>query len=675
MKTHLMLYTLSVALLAACSSSNGDSTGIEQSAINSVDNTHKPGNNFYAYATGNWIKNNPKPEYWPAWNPVIIQNDKQIEQTIEAIQKAASTDSKAKGSVNQIMGDFYNQYMDTTRLKAEGTHPIQPLLQKIDNINDRKELIKQLSEEHCDILFNVLVSADEKDNKNNIVNVFVQAQQGEEYIYLAPDANAKRLRTAYEKMMKDAFVLCGYDVEKAEDKKTKALNLLTQKATYQLDVQTFMNPTNNYHKVSLKELSALTDGFDWQQYLKDYGYDSTTEVNAMQFETLKKSCYLLQNAPLADLKALFQWKMIEENMAILGIEMENVMQTYYNTFNNNEDKRPRWKKSYYLADQFLPEALGHFYVDNFFSESKRKKVDEMIKYAKLALKERISQQQWLCDSSKVQAIEKVNAIEDYVGYSGDWIDYSQLSFSLDSSLFTNVRNIKKYVWEWQKEKRYNKPVDRAEWVIQPHNYNAYYNPIASSINLMAAYLQEPNFDENAEDVYNYAALGTIIGHELTHGFDSSGRYFDKDGNNKDWWTAEDSKNFKKLCDALIAHYDSLKVYPDLKCNGKLTITENIADLAGLKVAFRALQLANADKKMPNKYGFTPEQRFFIYAAYRYAGYQNESMERMQATINEHAVDHLRINGPLPHIDEWYKAFNVQPGDSMYIPADHRVNLW
>lgn len=674
MKIHLMLYTFGVALLAACSSGNSGN-GIEQSAINSVDKTNKPGDNFYAYATGNWIKNNPKPEFWPTWDPAVIQIDKQIEQTVEAIQKAAVSVKNVQGSVNQIMGDFYWMYMDTARLKAEGTRPIQPLLQKIASIGNRKEMVKQLAEEHCDILFSVNVAADAKDSRNNIVNVFVSHRQDAEYIYLAPDANAKRIRAAYEKMMTDAFVLCGYDAKMAADLKTRALNLLSQRAAYQIDIQSFANPVNNYHKVSLKELSARTGGFDWQQYLKDYGYDSTSVVNAMQFETLKKSCNLMMNAPLADLKALFQWMMIEENMPLLGPEMENVYKTYVNTVNNNEDKTPRWKSSYYLAQRYLPEALGHFYVKNFFPDSKREKVGEMIKYMKLALKERIGQQQWLCDSTKKLAVGKVDAIEDYVGYSGCWINYSQLSFNRNSSLFDNMRNVKKFVWEWNKQKRYNKPVDRTEWELHPHVYNAYYDPEKSSINLMAAFMQLPNFDEKAEDVYNYAALGAIIGHELTHGFDSNGRYYDKDGNNKDWWTAEDSKNFKKLCDALIAHFDSLKVYPDLKCNGKLTISENIADLAGLKVAFRALQLANADNKMSDKYGYSPEQRFFIYTAYRCAGYRNETMERMQASFNEHAVNHLRINGPLPHIDEWYKAFNVQPGDSMYIPADRRIRLW
>lgn len=675
MKTHLMLISLGVAFLASCSLGNGDGGSVERSAINSVDKTHKPGDNFFAFANGNWIKNNPKPDFWPTWGPATIQEDKQLEKTVQAMQMFAASSSNVKGSVNQILADFYWMFMDTTRLRQEGTQPIQPFLMQIANTADRKTLLKMIAEEHCSLLFDVNVNADAKDSKNNIVNVFVRPRGFEEYAFLAKDDNAKRIRLAYEKMMTDALVICGFSKKQAADLKDKALGLLTKRASYQLDVQQFMNPVNNYHKVNLKELSARTGGFDWKEYLANYGYDSTNVVNAMQFETLKQSCSLLMKTPLADLKALFLWMAIADNMSVLSPELDQVRIAFANTVNNNEDKTPRWKMAYNVADQYMPEALGHFYVNNFFNEQQREKVGEMIKYMKLALKERIGQQQWLCDESKRHAIEKVDAIEEYVGYSGRWLNYAELAFCRDSSLYTNIRNMKKFVWECQKERNYNKPVDRAQWVIHPHVYNAYYNPEMSSINLMAAFLTSPNFDADAEDVYNYAAIGYIIGHELTHGFDSVGRYFDKDGNNKDWWTADDSRNFGVLCDALVAHFDSLNVFPDLKCNGKLTLTENIADLAGLKVAFRALQLANADKKLPEKYGFTAEQRFFIYAAYRLAGSPNESMDRIQTASNEHAVDRLRINGPLPHIDEWYAAFNVEPGDSMYIPSERRIRLW
>ncbi len=667
----------SIALLTSCGTQKEEnvSLSIEQSTLDNVDKSINPGDDFYTYATGTWTKKNPIPEFWPCWSPSVIEDDKQMERICEEM-KNTSVATNPDGSVEKIIGDFYALYMDTVRLKEYGTKPIQPYLQKIASFTDRKELLKWSAEEHTYFAIAVQCSGDDKDSKNNIIHVLRYPRTFFDYMCLGLDDYTRQIKTAYEKVMDDALVLCGYDKEKALSIRTKAMDLKTQLSSYTLEYQEFRDPSNNYHKMSVKEAETALGGFDLSQYLKDYGYDQTEIVNIHHVEPLKKSCELLMNTPLEDLKALFIWQFIEDNKLVLGPEMERIEQSFMNVLSNNEDKTPRWKKVYTQANEIMPEALGHFYVNKFFSDKKREKVLEMIKYLKMAYNERIGEQEWLSEETKQLAIDKVNDMESYVGYGSCFIDYSGLSFNRDSSLFSNVRNMRKFVWDWQKEKKYNKPVDKGLWEgVYSHAVNAFYRSETSTINILAAFLRNPRFDENAEDPYNYAILGDCIGHEMSHGFDSNGRYYDKNGNNTDWWTAKDSENFKVLCDQYVAYFDTLKVLPDLNCNGKLTLSENVADLGGVKAAFRAMQLANADKKIPDMYGYTSEQRFFIYYANLFLFNSNEAMIRNQAISDEHAVNYLRVNGPLAHVDEWYEAFGIKPGDKMYIPKEKRVKIW
>lgn len=676
MRTQLKICVLgATALLASCSTQKEENVNlsVEQSTINNVDKSINPGDDFYSFATNNWIKNNPRPEFWPMWSPSIIEDDKRKEKFVEEIQKCASA-SNVDGTVEKIIGDFYSMYMDTVRLKADGTKPILPYLQKISSVDNKKDLIKLVAEEHSNWFFEIWVGPDPKDNKNNLVSIQMPSRMMEDYVFLGTNDYLKNIRSAYEKMIDDAFVLCGYDRDKAVELRTKALNIKTQLASCTVDRNVYQDPTN-YHKMSVKQATDSIGGFDMNQYLKDYGFDQTEIVNVNIVEPLKNGCRVLTDASLDDLKAYIQCRMICDNMIYLGPELEQVWQKYLNVLSNNEDKTPRWKKSYNVAEVFMPEVLGHFYVNKFFSEKKREKVLDMIKYLKLAMNETIDEQDWMNDATKQEALDKLNVMEAYVGYGSCFIDYSYLSFSRDVSLFENVRNYKKHVWEWYKTKNYNKPVDKGLWLIHPHVVNAYYHPYLSNINIMAAYLEKPRFDENADDVYNYAMTGSTIGHEITHGFDSNGRKLDKNGAIRDWWTAEDSNKFNALCESYVAYFDTLKVLPDVNCNGKLTLSENIADLGGLKAAFRALQLANADKKLEDKYGYTPEQRFFIYYANLWYIDSNEEFLRNKAMFDEHAVPSLRVNGPLPHIDEWYDAFDIKPGDKMYIPKERRVKIW
>jgi len=641
-----------------------------------MDTSVRPGDDFAKYATGHWADYNPQPKEYPMWGTIYKVSEENTVNLASMIQEIAAKEN-AKGSIAQKIGDLYNMAMDSARLNADGAAPLKAHLAEIDAIGSREELLRHCAKEHDNLLFNMYVDADEKDSKNNIVSI---SQGGltlrnKEY-YSSKEPQNVKMREDTKTHMKNLFVLSGYDEKTAQDKMNRIWALETELAATHYSMEDQRISEKNYHKMTVDEMEKLT-GFDWKSYLKDYRYDKTTEVDLGQPEPVAKACELLKKAPLEDLKDVYRWKIIRSASSVLSDDFAQENFDYEHKVYGTQEMTPRWKRAVNLVDGLMSDAVGQMYVEKYFSKEAKDEMIELVGNLQKSLGERIQAQEWMTDETKAKALEKLAAFTVKVGYPDKWDDLTPLVIDPSKSLYENARAASNFYWELNYNKRYNKPVDKSEWLMPAQMVNAYYNPTTNEICFPAGFLQPPLFDLKADAAANYGSIGVVIGHEMTHVFDDQGRHYTKEGNLENWWTDADAEGFKKPCDAIVSYFDNLWVIPgELHANGTLCLGENIADHGGLNIAYNAFQMWQKEHgRLPDDNGFTPEQRFFLSYANVWAGSTTEEMLRYLTMMDVHSVMFLRVNGGLAQCDPWYEAFDIQPGDAYYVAPENRVKVW
>ena len=667
---------LALAVAAGCDSKKEAvmTSGID---LTNLDTTAVQGADFYQYACGGWMKKHPLTNEYSRFGSFDMLAENNREQLKGLIVEIAAGQN-AQGTIGQKIGDIYNLAMDSVKLNADGVTPIQADLEKIASVKDKSEIVPLMAElAHSGVFpyFSFYVGADIMDSKSNLFQLYQGGiSLGEREYYLDNDDVTTNIRNKYKEHIVKMFQLAGFDEAAAKKKMEAVMDIETRIAKASFSAVEQRNPAANYHKMSLDELKKEIPGIDWDAFLNGIGVKGVTELSVSQVEPIKEVEKIINSLPVENQIAYMQWSLIDRAAGYLSDDLVAQNFDFYGkTLSGKQTNQPRWKRAVSTVNGVLGEAVGQMYVEKYFPAAAKERMVQLVKNLQTALGERIRNLEWMGDSTKIKAIEKLNSFYVKVGYPDKWRDYTGLNIEKDS-YWANVKRATEFELDYMLSKA-GKPVDRDEWGMTPQTVNAYYNPTTNEICFPAGILQYPFFDMNADDAFNYGAIGVVIGHEMTHGFDDQGRQFDKDGNLKDWWTAEDAKRFEERAQVMVNFFDSIQVLPGLNANGSLTLGENIADHGGLQVSFQAFKNATKDASLPVEDGFTPEQRFFLSYAGVWAGNIRDEQIRLQTKSDPHSLGRWRVNGALPQIGAWYDAFGIKEGDPMYLAPEKRVSIW
>ena len=645
------------------------------------DKSVRPADDFYQFACGGWMKNNPLPAAYSRYGSFDKLGEDNVKR-INGILNELKTNVYAEGTTERKLSDLYKLATDEKRRSADGIAPVMPMLNRIQaakNIDQLVALQKEMSTYTSNEFYGIYIGADEKNSKQNIVNVFQGGLilRQKEY-YLDNDSATADIREAYKQHVVNMFKFFGYS-EKASQKKMKnILRLETELAKVSKSNSELRDPEANYHKMTLKEFNARYPHLYMEQIANAGGIESKymQEIVVGQPEFLDGADKLMATLKAEELRDYMQWRHILSAVSYLS---EDAIAANFEFFgkkmSGRKEDHPLWKRATAQVEGQMGEALGKIYTEKYFPESSKERMKQLVKNLQVSLAERIEAQTWMSEETKKNALDKLNSFYVKIGYPDKWTDMSKLTVDMKKSYYDNIVECKKFWNEYEINKKAGKPVDKDEWHMTPQTVNAYYNPTTNEICFPAGILQPPFFDANADDAFNYGAIGVVIGHEMTHGFDDSGRHYDKDGNMNDWWTTADGDNFTKRADDYAAYFSNIKVLPDLNANGKFTLGENLADHGGLMVSFNALKHAMQQQPCGDKDGFTPEQRFFLAYSGVWAGNITEAEIRNRTKSDPHSLGRWRVNGALPHIDAWYEAFDVKEGDKMFVPKAERLELW
>jgi len=675
MKAKILLFAAS--FIATSAMAQGLKSGVDR---NNMDFNVKPGENFYEYAAGNWLKSHPLDKEHPmngAFVDLEELNKKRIREMVEDYAKKPQT----KGTVAQKIASIYNLYMDSVRRNREGYTPIKPVLAKIRAAKNRKELIKLMYDLDVKgygtfpVGFGMTVDAMNSDRY--IIGISQGGIGLDPEYYTKPNDQQKAVIAAYKSLNNDLFKMTGNDAATAKKKMEAAFSIENQIAKVSYDQVKSRDPQANYHPMTWEQLLKNYPGVDWNYLLKASGYPNNGgKVDVGQPEPVHEVEKILATAPLDALKAYMELAVISSSAGMLSDNFSDRNFEYTKVAYGVQQQQPRWKRALSFVQGIMGEAVGKLYVQKYFPESSKQRMITLVKNLQDAFAQRIEENTWMTAATKKKAIEKLQAFDIKIGYPDKWQNMDSV-FVIDDnkSLIENVKAVQEAAMKYRIAKRWGKPVDKKEWHMTPQTVNAYYDPTTNSINFPAAILQPPFFDPTVDDAANYGAIGAVIGHEMSHGFDDQGCQFDKDGNMKNWWTEEDGKNFEARTGKYADFFSAIKVLPDLNANGKLTLGENLADHGGLEVAFNAFEKTPEAKKGKVIMGFTPEQRFFIAYAGVWANNITEAEIRSRVKSDPHSLGEWRVNGALPHINAWYKAFGVKEGDKLFIPENERLKLW
>lgn len=660
---------LSLALMAMGCSKKEQTTGLD---LANLDTTAVAQNDFYQYACGGWMANHPlTAEYsrYGSFDKLGEDNQKQLNELIGGI---AQTEHE-HGTVEQKIGDLYNLALDTLRRNEEGIAPLRGSLEEIESIQDRNELSKILGKSMEFALWGMYVDADEMNSSMNILKTYQGGfALGEKEYYLDQDEHSTMIRAEYLKHVAKMFELFGY--ADSQERAQTVLRLETRLATAAKNNVELRDPQANYNKMSMADLQALVPQVNWNEFLAAMEIH-TDSVSVGQIEHLQEAGKMLAEEPLEDLKTLFIWQTIDGAASYLSDEVYAENFAFYGKImSGREEPSPLWKRAVNIVNGTLGEAVGQMYVQKYFPPEAKERMVQLVKNLQASLSDRIAALDWMSDTTKAKAQEKLAAFYVKVGYPDKWRDYTALDIDPKESYYANLERAAKF------EQAYSlsfldKPVDKDKWYMTPQTVNAYYNPSTNEICFPAGILQYPFFDMEADDAFNYGAIGVVIGHEMTHGFDDQGSQFDKDGNLANWWTEEDRINFEARTKVMANYFDSIEVAPGVHANGEFTLGENIADHGGLQVSFQAFKKATQDHPLPVKDGFTPEQRFFLAYATVWAGNIRPEEILNRTKSDPHSLGRWRVNGALPHIQAWYEAFNVTEESPMYLAPEKRVSIW
>lgn len=671
-----LIPALAFAVTGASAQTTDLKSGLDR---NDMDLSIKPGTNFFDYAGGNWRKSHPIPaEYsrYGSFEVLIENNERQLHDLIEQLAK----ESHPAGSLEQKIGDLYNLAMDSTRRNREGWTPIKGQLEQVAAVKTLKDLTilsGQLGRYGVESYFGIGVGSDMKDSKMNIVGI----QQGglslgnRDY-YLENDEATQKIREAYKQYIVKMFRLVGDEEATAQKKMEAVFNIEMRIAKASKSMVELRDPEANYHKMTFNQLLNDYPGIDWSTLLLCSGFPAISYVDMGQPENIREIEKLMADTPIEDQKAYMAFKVIENASGQLSDDFRNATFDFYGrVMSGTTQDRARWKRAIGAVQGVLGEAVGKMYVEKYFPASSKERMIQLVRNLQKSLGERIKEQKWMSKETQEKALEKLNTFYVKIGYPDTWMDYSGLTIDPSKSYFENLCQASAFITDYYIQKDVNKPVDRTRWQMTPQTINAYYNPTTNEICFPAGILQPPFFNPEADDAANYGAIGVVIGHEMTHGFDDQGSQFDKDGNLKNWWTEADRKNFEARTKVMADFFSKIEVLPGLYANGQLTLGENIADHGGLNIAFQAFKEATAANPLPEKDGFTPEQRFFLAYAKVWIDNIRDEEIRNRTKNDPHSLGRWRVNGALPHIDAWYKAFNIGKKDPLYVPAKQRVDVW
>lgn len=660
-------------------------TAVAQPALTSgIDKANmnlkaKPGTDFFEYAAGGWNAAHPlTPEFsrYSQFEALGETNNRQLRELIEEL----AVGKFAQGSLEQKIGAYYRLYMDSVRRNREDYEPIRPLLNEIESIRTRQDVQHAQARLHAlniENFFGIGCDADLKDARWNLM----QVNQGglsmsESDYYLRDDEPTRLIREAYREYVKKLFLMTGKDEATAQQQMEAVLAIETQIAKASYSPTKLRDVEGNYHKMSYRQLLSDFPGIDWSTLFLLNGIPAFDSITVNQPEPIHEVERILAECPIDQLKAYLYFKVVDDAGSSLSDRFRQEVFDFYNhTMGGAETDRPRWKRAISAVESALGMAVGKLYVEKHFPESSKLRMTQLVKNLQTALGERIDQQEWMSEETKKMAHEKLNSFYVKIGYPDEWMDYTGLDIDEKLSFYENRTRAMQFLSRKFTDKRVNKRTDRTEWLLTPQTINAYYNPTTNEICFPAGILQPPFFNAEADDACNYGAIGVVIGHEMTHGFDDQGAQFDKDGNLKNWWTEQDAAQFKKRTDVMRNFFDKIEVLPGLHANGQLTLGENIADHGGLNIAYQALKNAMKTQPLTVKEGFTPEQRFFLSYGLIWASNAREQMIRQLVMTDPHSPSRWRVNGALPHIDAWYDAFHITKKDPLFVPKKQRVNIW
>ena len=680
MRKRKMFPFLAAGIVALASCNTPQKEVVKIAAINpaNMDTTVAAGTDFYEYACGGWIKNNPlKPEYarFGTFDQLLENNQEQLRVLIEEL---SATPHEA-GSVAGKIGALYAMGLDSTKLNADGVAPIKEELAAINALatkSDVSKMVATLHKEGMAPFFALFVDADEKNSAMNIVQLYQAGiGMGDRDYYLLEDEGSAKMRDAYRAYINKLFTLAGSSPEQADAAVDAVMKIEKAIAEISYGREDLRDSQKNYNKLAYEDFKQIESPLDWDVYFESMGLAGLKELDAKQINFYKDMNKALQNTTVDEQKYYLAFNLLSAAAPYLSDDFVDAdFEFYGKVMSGKQEQQPRWKRSLNTVNGALGEAVGEMYVEKYFPASSKEKMLTLVGNLQTALSERINGLEWMSDTTKAKAQEKLAAFTVKIGYPDKWRDYSGLEIK-DDSYWANVRRSNIFDMAYQLAD-VDKPVDKSRWHMNPQTVNAYYNPTTNEICFPAAILQPPFFNPDADDAVNYGAIGVVIGHEMTHGFDDQGRNYDKDGNLIDWWTAEDAVRFKERADKLVDQYDQIIVIDTLHANGRFTLGENIADHGGLLVAHQAYLNSLKGKETPAPIdGFTNEQRFFLgYATLWGQNIRPEEIRR-RTKIDPHSLGKWRVNAALRNIAPFYAAFDIKEGDPMFLAPADRVVIW
>lgn len=624
-----------------------------------MDTTVRPGDDFYAYATNGWRSAHPIPDDYTRYGVFDVLHDTNLVR----VREIAETDT---GKI----GTLYKIAMNTEKLNADGVRPVAAQIAEIDAIKSRDELPEFIGRMHqmTSAFWGDGVALDETDSTHYLYNIGQGGLGLARDYYFDTDKKTIQIRKKYLEFIAKQMKNFGISVDA---KKLYDLELRMARSFY--PKEKLRDPHANYHKMTLDEIKSRFPEFDWDAYLAARGATRATQINIAQPEAIAESIAIMNDTDLDLIKTYLKYRIVSAADTLLDDTTYEISFDFYNrTMAGQPTPKPRWKRAVAMLDGTLGEEIGHLYVKKYFSADAKKRMQELVKNLQRALGMRIENLEWMSDETKRQALQKLDTFHAKIGYPDKWRDYSELHIDPNASLWENMLIVSKFEDDFWLNK-IGREKDPTLWYMNAHEINAYYDPSTNEICFPAGILQYPFFDMNADDAFNYGAIGSIIGHEMTHGFDDSGRHFDANGNMTDWWTVRDAQGFEQRADALRTQFDKIVIAPGVHANGKFTLGENLADYGGITVSFTAYK--NFGHATDVADGFTADQRFFIAYAGSWAQNSRPDEDLRLTKVDEHSLARNRVNGILPNIAMWYDAFGIQPSDALYIAPEKRIKLW
>ena len=649
--------------------------------LNDLDKSVRPADDFYEYACGGWMKANPLPAAYSrygSFDRLAEDNNKRINGILKELQE----NTYPAGTVEQKLSDLYKLAMDSARREKEGLAPVMPLIKRLEAAKKKEQLFAiqlEMMPYGESELFGSYIGADEMDAMKNILTVRQGGLTlGQKDYYLENDEATVKIREAFKKHIVRMFQLFGFSKSAAEKKMKNVMKVEMALAKASKSRTELRDPIANYNRMTLSDFQTKYPHLQLEKQMNAKGIKSQyiQELIVGQPAFMEVADKLFASMTAAEYRDVMEWGLIDGSTGYLNDAVRAANFDFYGkVMSGRKEDHPLWRRSTNQVQGVMGEALGRIYVKKYFPASSKERMKTLVENLRVALGERIAAQDWMDDSTKVNALLKLNTFYVKIGYPDRWTDLTNLKIDAKKSYYENMQECARFWQAWQIDHTAGKPVDRDDWFMNPQTVNAYYNPTTNEICFPAGILQVPFFDPEADDAFNYGAIGVVIGHEMTHGFDDQGRRYDKVGNLCDWWTEADGKNFTERTQKFADFFSKIKVLPDLNANGQLTLGENLADHGGLQVSYAAFKEATKRKPLSTIDGLTPEQRFFIAYAGVWAGNITEAEIRNRTKSDPHSLGRWRVNGALPHVDAWYDAFGVKEGDKMFLPKAERLPLW